>query len=110
MESEKTYSCRLNKDESKYITSHWDGKFSDFVHNSIKNEKKLTKGNKTKNLLQSTLSNVVLLGFGALFIFYGIGTSNFNAFIISFLLGVFFMVSGLFSIFIEVKNRWKMSS
>lgn len=110
METEYTGSCRLFKEEIEYLNKYWDGKFSNYVHNCFKCDIELTKNNRIKNRMQNMLYSVVMLGFGAFFLLISFTLSNFFAFLIILLLGVFFMSTSLVNIFLEVKNRWKMSS
>jgi len=110
MDTDKTFSCRLNKDELEHLERYWNGQFSEYVHSSFKKEVQLTKNNKIKNALQSGLYNIVLLGFGAIFLLFSFNTTNLTGFLLLLLLAVFFMATSLVSIFIELREKWKTSS
>jgi len=115
-EPNKVFGTRLSEKEQKYLYDNWDKRierqygFADFNHNSLKHEVQLTKNNKIKNALQSGLYNIVLLGFGAIFLLFSFNTTNLTGFLLLLLLAVFFMATSLVSIFIELREKWKTSS
>jgi len=102
-----THTMRTFDEEEEYLSKHYDNEFSRYVHDSFKRDINLTKNNKQKNKLQQFTYNVVMLGFGAIFILFAGNTNNLMGFIAIFLLGVFFLVAALANIFFDVKNIGK---
>jgi len=107
MDEEKTYACRLNVLEKEYLEKYFNSSFSDYVHNSFKRDIIMTKNNKKKNMFQKFGSNFIMLGIGAMFIFFMFTQNNLMGVILTFLLGAFFIVSGLANIFFEIKGMIK---
>jgi len=101
--------CRTYDFEDEYLNSYWDDKFSEYVHNCFKRDISLTKNNKKKNYLQGVMYHIIMLGIGAMFLLFSMSMTQLLAILVTLLLGVFFMTTSLVSIFIEVKNKWKMN-
>lgn len=101
---ERPQHCRLQPKEITYLNKH-DFSFSDYVHNSIKRDMELTDANKKKNFFKDQSYNVIMLGFGAIFLFFAMTVAQIVGFIILLLMGSFFLVSSLINIFWEVYQR-----
>jgi len=98
MVTEKFSSCRLVDDEINYLKKYWDGKFSDYVHNSIKRDIKqieTNKQNQRTQLFKDFSIYVILMGFGAIFFIFGIRSITIGEMLISFVLGLFMFIFGI---------------
>lgn len=110
MDTYQTFSCRLNETEQFYLKNHYDNSFSSYVHDSIKRDIEMSKKNRHHNFLNNFTQQIIMLGLGAIFIFFSLSTNNLLGFVLLFLFGVFFMISSLFSIYTGLIKKWKMSS
>jgi len=110
VDNEKFLSCRLKEDELNYINNYYDGSFSNYVHNSIKRDLELSKKNRKHNFISNFTQQIIMLGLGAIFIFFSLSINNIYGFVLMFLFGVFFIVSSLFNIYIGMIKKWKMNS
>ena len=102
-DSEKFSSCRLIEEEVNHLNTYWDGKFSDFVHTAFKRDINLVSNNKKKNRLQQYSFSLVMVGLGCMFILYSFGISGLFGWLMVLLLGVFFIVTGLVNILLDLK-------
>jgi len=111
LEEDKPFLCRLNRDEKKYLYWYWNCEFSKYVHDCFKRDIQLTKVNKKQNILQNMTSNVILLGFGAIFLLFSFSNSiDLASFYLLFFIGIFFMITGLVNIVLEVRKQWLIHS
>jgi len=101
---ERPQPCRLKTEEIEYLNKH-NFSFSDYVHNSIKRDMELTTLNKKKNFLKDQSYNVIMLGFGAIFLFFAMTLAHVVGFIIMLFMGGFFLLSSLFNIGWEVYQK-----
>ena len=106
----KTFSCKLDEKEVEYINNFYNNSFSNYVHHSIKRDLELSKKNIKSNYLQNSSQSVIMLGVGAILIFYSLSMNHMLGFIMSFLLGVFFIVNSLVTIYLKVFKKWQMTS
>ena len=102
-----THSCRLSDVEKNHLKEYWDNKFSDFVHSAFKTDISKVTTNKRQNRIQKFTTDVVMLGFGAIFILFSLNTSNLWGFLLVFGLGVFFMINSLITVFMGLKEKIK---
>jgi len=98
MVNEKLVSCRIIDDEIDYLNTYWDGKFSDYVHNSIKRDIKQIENN--KNLRQLELFKdlsiyVVLIALGTIFFLFGIKTTSDTTMALYYVIGLFLVIMGV---------------
>ena len=107
MSEERTATCRLKDYEQEYINNFWDDKFSDYVHSSIKRDISQIKKNKIKNIFEKSISSMMLLAIGSIFVLFSMQTLDFFSKVLMLLVGVFFSMYGLTSIFIEVFEQCK---
>jgi len=110
---EKTYSFYTSNDEYiNHLDKYWDGSFSNYVHNCFKRDINNTKNNKRHNFFQDISRYIVMLGIGCLFLLFSfnMGWDELLGFLIILLLGIFFVISSLVNIYLEVFKKWKMSS
>ena len=101
---DKAFSCRLSNNEADYLNKYYDGKFSAYVHDSFKRDIELSVNNKKQNILKSFSPHFLFLGLGAIFIFFSISVNSLGGFLLTFLLGVFFVITGLANMFFELKE------
>ena len=92
---EYKYVAYINEEQNNYLNNYWASNKSEFVRQAINKEIDLVKKNTKKTTMQKNTQSFIMLGLGALFILFSSSTNNLFAFIIIFLLGVFFMVNGL---------------
>ena len=102
-DSEKFSTCRLVSKEVEHLNNYWDGKFSDFVHNSFKRDIELVNNNRKKNCLQQYGFSFVMVCLGAWFVLYSFNVSGLFSWLIVFLLGVFCVITGLVNILLDLK-------
>jgi len=91
---DKTYGCRLSDEEQDYIKNYWNGRFSDFVHASIKEQNDKILGNQKKNLLFETVIGL----FGVFFIIQGFETVQLLNIIVYNAIGLFCLVYLIWSV------------
>lgn len=108
MEHDKVYpgvkTCRLFDNEADYLNNHYEGKFSNYIHDSFKRDIMNTKTNKKQNILSRFSGHFIMLGLGAIFVLFSLSVNNLASFLLIFLMGVFFTITGLFNIFLELKK------
>jgi hypothetical protein len=92
--SEKFCSCRLVNDEINYIDTHWDGKFSEYVHHCIKRDITDIKQNNKTILFKETGLYVLLIGFGMFFFVLGIKSTMLLEIFLSYVIGLFMFTFG----------------
>lgn len=103
LEEDKPFHCRLNHDEKKYLYQYWNCKFSEYVHNCFKRDMELEKKNTRINRFQSFNYAFIMIGIGLVFFFYStLQNSGLLGWLMTFLLGVFFVVTGVVNAFVEV--------
>jgi len=107
---ERIIHVRLQDEEIGYIDNYYNGSGSNFVHDAIKKELKTIKKNKKQMTLQKYSQSFIMLGLGAIFILFSASTKSLIAFLLIFLLGVFFMINGLSTIGWKVFKRRKKIS
>jgi len=107
---EKTLACKLSIDELTYLNDYWDGKFSSYVHNSIKRDKKQVNTNRARSFFEKTVFSVICLGMGVILALFSSYINNFFMAILTLLLGSFFTIYALLGIYIEVFKQWKKTS
>ena len=96
--SEKFSTCRLVDDEIEYISRFWDGKFSDYVHSSIKDDiQQLRENNKQQRLqiYKDFSLYIVLIGLGAVFYLFGVRSISLVEMVSAFVLGTFMFTVGI---------------
>lgn len=109
---DKMYAVRdssIPSDVKEYIFSNFDN-LTDYVRKSGSRDLDMSRRNIRNDLVQDGTQSVIMLGVGAIIFMYSLGVSNLLGFLISFLLGVFFIVYGLFNIYVKVFKKWRMSS
>jgi len=104
MEQDKVYTCRLFENETNYLNNHYDGKFSSFVHNSFKRDIEMKNNNNKKNILKAFSTHFLFVGLGAIFILFSLSVKGLASFLLAFLMGVFFVMTGLVNMFLELKD------
>lgn len=97
----------IDDDENNFINEYFDGSPTKFMRSSLKKEILLVKKNKKKTSMQNYTQSFIMLGLGAIFILFSASTRSFVAFLMIFLLGVFFMVNGLSTVGWSVFKRKK---
>lgn len=107
MVDDRPCTCRLSPKEKENL-DELNLSFSEFVHNSFKREMELKKKNTKQETMRANGRNIIFIGLGVYFIFYSFSTTVFLAWIISFLLGVFFLVTGLLDILMEIMKKIKV--
>lgn len=98
MVNEKFVTCRIIDDEIDYLDTYWDGKFSNYVHNSIKRDIKQITLNKNREHLEAfnKLSlYIVLIALGVIFFLFGIQSTNTTLIVLQYILGLFLVVMGI---------------
>jgi len=105
---EKVHTYRSMPEERKYLNKHWNGSFTNFVRDSFKYNIDLTKDNRKKNRLQKYGEAIVLLSFGAIFLFLTTTQRNLLGMIMVLLLGVFFTATGLSTLYYDRKEKKKL--
>lgn len=101
------FSNRISKKDLDYLERH-NIKPSSYMHPSIKRDRELEKKNTKQKKMQDHSRNIIYIGLGVFFIFYSFSTTTFFAWLISFLLGVFFLVTGLLDILMEIMKKIKV--
>lgn len=104
---DRPYSCRLHPNERDYLNRSDFLTFADYVHYSIKKNIESEIKNTKQETIRANQKNLIMIGFGVFFVFYSFSVTNLFAWIISFLLGVFFVVTGLTEILMEIKKKIK---
>lgn len=108
MSDEKIFSCRLIDNEIDYIDDHYDGKFSDFVHNSIKNAIKDQNNNIHSQLFKDFSLYVVIIALGFVFFLFSINYSTMLEKVLCYIIGIFmttFGITGGFLIALQSARR-----
>lgn len=98
MVTDKLSTCRLVEDEISYLDNYWCGKFSDYVHSSIKRDIVELENNKKKYkalLFKEFSQYVVIMGLGIVFFLFGLNTTGVFQMAISYVLGLFMVVFGV---------------
>jgi len=81
---------------------------SDFWHDSMKEKMRNDSKEAKKEKLKDRTRHVIFAGLGIFLIFYSFPIQSFLAFLISFLLGIFFLVTGLVDIMMELADKLKV--
>jgi len=105
--SEIHTTVRIVDEKADYILKRWNGSISKYLNYSIPRDMNIIKNNRKKNFFESFSRNIVMLGLGAIFVLFSFSIDNLLGKIMVFLLGVFFVISSLYSVFMEVLGRWK---
>ena len=98
MVNEKLVTCRIVDDEIDYLEKYWEGKFSNYTHNSIKRDIKQIE--KNKNLKQLELFKdlsiyIVLIALGVIFFLFGIQATNNTSMALYYIIGLFLVIMGI---------------
>jgi len=107
---DKTLAFRPKPNELEYLNTYWNGSFTNYVRNSIKNDIKKIQKNRKSNFFKDMSQTIVMLGLGAIFVLFSLNINNFMGFLLVFLLGIYFMVHSLISVFMEVRKKWKKTN
>ena len=95
---EKFSSCRLINEEIEYIDNFWNGKFSEYVHNSIKRDiqqVETNKNNKRIGVFKDFSLYVVIAALGLIFFLFGIKSTTTFEMLLSYVLGLFMVLFGI---------------
>ena len=93
--SEKSATCRLSGDEIDFIDNIWNGKFSEFVHQSIRKEMETVKQKNRLASVKDVNLNVLLMGFGLFFFTLGLRSTTSLEMVLSYAFGMFLFGFGV---------------
>lgn len=99
-------SNRVSKEDLEYLEQH-NISPSKYMHPKIKKDRELTKKNTKQDNIQTHSKNMIMIGFGVFFIFYSFSTSVL-VFLISFPLGLLFIIIGLLDILMDIMKKIKV--
>jgi len=102
--SEDIRTHRLFSNEKEYLENYFDNKFSEYVHNSFKRDIELTKNNKKKNKIQRFSTDIIMMALGSFFLFNTPTQGHLFSMILLFLLGMFFSIWGIVSLYLNIKE------
>ena len=101
----ETQSCRLTRSERQYFDEYWDGNFSPWVHNKVKEDLKKINGNIIRNKFQNYTYGMVMMAIGAMCWFFSATQDNPFTTILTVLVGLLFVVSGGITLVLELKKH-----
>ena len=103
-EEYKTYSTRLFESERRYLDNHFDGKFSEYVHNSFKRDIEMSARNNKADKRVKFMSPFVMICFGFILIMLTWSMSHLFGKILTLLLGVYLLSHGVYNFMSYVKE------
>jgi len=96
MDEDKVFGTRLSESERRYLDNHFDGKFSEYVHNSFKRDIEFSNHNTRVDRRVKFFSPFLKICFGFILVLMTWGIPGWIGKTLALLIGIYFLSNGVY--------------